>query len=61
MAVSVNNTYALFAMDEPFDAVGAGGVDIYNSVNRKWTTAKLSEGRTNIAVTSWEHLAIFAG
>eukprot|EP00041_Stephanoeca_diplocostata_P029253 m.858893 g.858893 ORF g.858893 m.858893 type:complete len:387 (-) comp23525_c0_seq9:1988-3148(-) len=61
VAVSVNNTYALFAMDEPYDAVDAGGVEIYDRIHHKWSTGRLSGGRTNIAVTSWQHLAIFAG
>jgi hypothetical protein len=57
------NTYALFAVNshdnasDPDNAI----VDVFNATTKTWFKTKMSGGRTNIASTTWKHLAIFAG
>lgn len=59
--VSVQNQFAVFAMQTHSSAPNAGVVDIFNASSKKWFVTQYSAGRTNIAGTSWRHLAIFAG
>ncbi|GAB4023159.1 hypothetical protein GCM10028773_39160 [Spirosoma koreense] len=40
---------------------GSASVDIYNALTGQWATAKLSQGRSNIAVTSTAGKIFFAG
>lgn len=62
-ATSVANRYALFAgglftgHPEPY----ASEVDIYDAATGAWTRASLGTGRTGVAATSVNGLALFAG
>ncbi len=41
--------------------VWSNAVELYNSVTGAWSTAQLSEGRSDFAATSVGNVAIFAG
>jgi len=60
-AATATGAFALFAIESHSDAPAAGRVDVFNADAGSWTRSQMSAGRTNIATTSWKHLAIFAG